>query len=79
MPRMRKYVIHATCRYVVKQKETGETESGQNRPTIAVEATSRSAAIKKATKEQEERIGTDWWPVISFNLVPELVNDLGPV
>jgi hypothetical protein len=70
---MKTYVIHATCRYVVKQKETGETESGQNRPTISVEASSEGAAIRKATKEQKKRIGTEWWPVVSFHLVPELV------
>lgn len=70
---MKTYVIHATCRYVVKQKETGETYSAQNRPTISIEASSESAAIKKARKQEEKRIGTDWWPVVSFTLVPELV------
>lgn len=70
---MKTYIIHATCRYVVKSKETGQTESGQNRPTISVKASSERAAINKATKEQRERIGTDWWPVVSFHLVPELV------
>jgi hypothetical protein len=77
MPRMKKYVIHATCRYVVKNKEDGRTESGTSRPTISVEASSESAAIRKATKEQEKRIGTDWWPVISFHLSAELVNVIG--
>jgi hypothetical protein len=67
------YVIHATCRYVVKSKEDGRTEGGQNSPTISVEASSQGAAIRKATKQQRERIGTDWWPVISFALVPDLV------
>lgn len=71
---MKTYIIRATCCYVVKHKETGVTESGQNRPTISVEASSESAAIRKATKEQRDRIGTDWWPVVSFHLVPELVN-----
>lgn len=70
---MKTYVIHATCRYVTKQKKTGETYSAQNRPTISVEASSEKAAINKARKEQEKRIGTDWWPVVSFHLIPELV------
>lgn len=70
---MKTYVIHATCRYVVKSKEDGRTESGQNRPTISVEASSEAAAIRKATKQQKERIGTEWWPVVSFHLSAELV------
>ena len=71
---MKTYVIHATCRYVVKNKETGQTESGQNRPTISVEASSQMAAINKARKQQKERISSDWWPCVSFALIPELVN-----
>lgn len=71
---MKTYVIHATCRYVVKQKETGETYSAQNRPTVSVEASSQGAAIRKATKEQRERIGTPWWPVVSFHLTADFVN-----
>lgn len=74
---MKTYVIHATCRYVVKHKETGQCESGQSRPTIAVEASSEQAAINKATKQMKksyESYGSDWWPVVSFALVPELVN-----
>lgn len=74
MPRMKTYVIHATCRYVCKSKEDGRTENGQNRPTISVEASSEKAAINKARKQQRERISSEWWPCISFTLVPELVN-----
>ena len=70
---MKTYVIQATCRYVVRNKETGQTENGQNRPTIQVEASSERAAIKKATKQQKERIDSDWWPVVSFSLMLELV------
>lgn len=79
MPSMKTYIIHATCRYVVKSKETGRTESGQNRPSISVEASSEKAAINKAMKQQRERIGSDYWPVVvvSFALVPELVRVIG--
>lgn len=73
MGRMKTYVIHATCRYTVKQKETGETYSATNRPTLSIEASSQQAAINKATKQQKAAISTDWWPCISFHLVPELV------
>lgn len=68
------YVIHATCRYVVQNKETKACENGQNRPTIAIEATSERAAIRKATAQQKKAISSDYWPVISFHLIPELVN-----
>jgi len=71
---MKTYVIHATCRYVVKSKADGRTESGQNRPTIAVDASSEAAAIRKATREQKKRIGSEAWPVVSLRLTPELVN-----
>lgn len=67
------YVIHATCRYVVKNKETGETESGTRRPTISVEASSERAAINKARKQQKEGIGSDWWPVVAMNMSADLV------
>lgn len=70
------YVIHATCRYVVQNKETKRTENGQNRPTIAVTASSRDAAIRKATREQRKAIHSDYWPCISFTLIPELVNEI---
>ena len=70
---MKTYIIHATCRYVVQHKETGETYSAQNRPTISIEASSEKAAINKATKQQKKAIGTDWWPCVSFSLIPELV------
>lgn len=71
---MKTYVIHATCRYVVKNKEDGRTECGQSRPTIGVEASSERAAINKATKQMKKRYTSDWWPVVSFALIPELVN-----
>jgi hypothetical protein len=71
---MKTFVIHATCRYVVQNKATGETYSAQNRPTISIEASSEKAAINKATKQEKKRIGTDYWPVVSFALIPELVN-----
>ena len=73
MPRMKTYVIHATCHYVTQQRETGETYSASNRPTISIDASSKRAAINKATKQQRERIGTAWWPVVSFTLIPEIV------
>lgn len=71
---MRTYVIHATCRYVVKSKADGRCENGQNRPTVAIDASSEQAAIRRATKQQRERISSDYWPVVSFTLIPELVN-----
>lgn len=71
---LKTYVIHATCRYVVKSKADGRCENGQNRPTIAVEASSEQAAIRKATREQKKRVSSDHWPVVSFALIPELVN-----
>ena len=71
------YIIHATCNHVVKNKETGQTENGTSRPTISIEATSEAEAIEIATKQQEERVGTEWWPVVSFSLIPELVNVVG--
>lgn len=70
---MKTYVIHATCRYVCQQKETGETYSAQNRPILSIEASSEKAAINKARKQQEKAIGSDWWPVISFHLSADLV------
>lgn len=70
---MKTYIIHATCEYTVKQKETGETYTAKNRPTLSVEASSEKAAINKATKQQRERAGSDWWPVVSFRLIPDLV------
>lgn len=65
MPRMRKWVLHCTYRYVTKQKETGETYSSQSRPTISVEATTERAARDKALKQCRKRTSSDWWPVIS--------------
>jgi hypothetical protein len=79
MPRMRTWVLHCTYRYVTKQKETGETYSSQNRPTLSIEATSERAARSKALKQCRKGISTDWWPVISDHLSVELVKDLGPV
>jgi hypothetical protein len=70
---LKTYVIHATCRYVVKSKADGRCENGQNRPTIAIDATSKKAAIRKATAQEKKRIGSDYWPVVSFTLIPELV------
>lgn len=71
---MNTYVIHATCRYVVQNKKTKVCEKGQNRPTIAIEASSEQAAIRKATVQQKKAISSPYWPCISFHLVPELVN-----
>jgi hypothetical protein len=67
------YVIHATYRYVTKQKETGETYSAQSRPTLSIEASSEKAAINKARKQMKERTGSAWWPVISDHLSADLV------
>lgn len=71
---LKTYVIHATCRYVVQNRETKATENGQNRPTIAIDASSEAAAIRKATAQQKKAIGSHHWPCISFHLIPELVN-----
>lgn len=76
MPRMKRYIIHATVHYVVQSRETHETESGTQRPTLTVEATSERAAIDKATKERREAIGTAHWPVVSLSLGAELVREL---
>jgi macrodomain Ter protein organizer (MatP/YcbG family) len=70
---LKTYVIHATCRYVCQNKETKRTESGQNRPTISIDASSEKAAINKATRQQKKAISSEWWPCISFHLIPELV------
>jgi hypothetical protein len=70
------YVIHATCRYVVQNRETKRTESAQYRPTIAVDAGSRAAAIRKATAQEKKRTGTPHWPVVSFHLSADLVNEI---
>jgi hypothetical protein len=72
MPRMKTYILHATYRYVTKQKETGETYSAQSRPTLSIKASSQKAAENKAIKQCRERISTDWWPVVSDSLVVEL-------
>lgn len=75
MPAKKKlYVIHATVRYVCKSRRTGETESGQARPTIAIEATSEAAAIRKAEAIQRERVSSEQWPCVSFFLSAQLVN-----
>lgn len=68
------YVIHATCRYVVQNKKTKVCENGQNRPTIAIEATSERAAIRIATRQQKAAISSSHWPCVSFHLSPDLVN-----
>lgn len=68
------YVIHATCRYVVKSRADGRTENGQYRPTISIDAGSQAVAIRKATAQEKKRTGSKAWPVVSFRLVPELVN-----
>jgi hypothetical protein len=70
---MNTYVIHATCRYVVQNKKTKACENGQSRPTISVDASSEAAAIRKATKQMKDSYASDYWPVISFHLSPELV------
>lgn len=71
---MKTYVIHATCRYVVKSRADGRTESAQYRPTISVDAGSEVAAIRKATAQERKRTGSPAWPVVSFHLSAELVN-----
>jgi hypothetical protein len=71
---MKTYVIRATCRYVVKNKETGETESGHAFGKFRVKASSKGTAIRKLWREQKEYISSEWWPVVSFTLIPELVN-----
>jgi hypothetical protein len=76
---MRDYVIHATVDYVVKNKETGQTEHGTRRPTISVRASSGQAAINKAKKQQRDQIGSDYWPIVHMSFRTELVNVLQPV
>lgn len=71
---MNTYVIHATCRYVVKSKADGRCENGQYRPTIAIDAGSEATAIRKATAQEKKRTSSAAWPVVSFALIPELVN-----
>lgn len=73
MPRMKNYIIHATCHYVIQQKETGETYSATRRPTISIEASGEQAAINKAKKQQKEAIGSGWWPCISLSFQADLV------
>lgn len=70
---MKTYIIHATCRYVVQSKADGRCENGQNRPTISIDASSEKAAISRATRQQKKAISSEWWPCISFTLIPELV------
>lgn len=77
MPRLKRYIIHATCHYVVKSKETGATEKGTSRPTISVEASSEASALAKARKKQEQSIGSDYWPCVHLSLNAELVNVVG--
>lgn len=74
---MKTYILHCTVNYVCKQKETGETYSATQRPTLSVEASSQKAAENKARKEREEAIGTDWWPVVSLSLSVGHVTVLG--
>jgi hypothetical protein len=73
---MKDYVIHATVHYVVKSRETGQTEHGTRRPTLRVRASSEQAAINKARKQQKEQIGTEWWLVVHLSFSAELVNPL---
>lgn len=70
---MKTYVIHATCNYVTRQKQTGETYSATRRPTMSVEASSEKAAINKAKKQQKAAIGSEWWPCISLGFRADLV------
>lgn len=73
MPRMKTYILHCTVDYTVQQKETGETYSATQRPTLSVEASSQKAAENKARKEREKAIGTEWWPILSLSLRVGLV------
>jgi hypothetical protein len=68
MGKMKTYILHATVDYTVQQKETGETYSATQRPTLSVEAATLTSAKKKAKKEREKVIGTDWWPILSLSL-----------
>jgi len=65
---LKTYILHCTVDYTVQQKETGETYSATQRPTLSVEASSQKAAENKARKEREKAIGTDWWPILSLSL-----------
>lgn len=65
---MKTYILHCTVEYVVKQKETGETEACTSRPTLSIKATSEAGAIRAAKAEQRERLSTEWWPVVSLSL-----------
>lgn len=68
MGKMKTYILHCTVDYTVQQKETGETYSATQRPTLSVEAATLQSAKKKATKEREKAIGTEWWPILSLSL-----------
>lgn len=71
------YVIHATCRYVLKNTETGEEAAAECRPTIRMEAKSEKAAIQLAEIEQMERVSTPLWAINAFRMTPELITVVG--
>lgn len=62
------YILHTTIEYVVKQKETGETEACTSRPTLSIKAETEEAAIAAAKAQEKARLSTDWWPVVSLSL-----------
>lgn len=68
MGKMKTYILHCTVDYTVQQKETGETYSAKQRPTLSIEAATLKSAKKKAQAEREKAIGTDWWPILSLSL-----------
>ncbi len=70
----KKYIIHATVNYVVKNTKTGQTENGTSRPTVVIEAYSLASALQKAREQEKKRIGTPYWPCIHLSLGAELVN-----
>lgn len=69
---MKTYIIHATVRYVLEAQD-GRTESGESKPTIAVDASSEQAAINKARRDQKKRVDSSYWKCVSLTLIPELV------
>ena len=70
---MKTYIIHATVRYVLHNRTSGEPYSAQSRPTLSIDATSEGTALRRARKQEKARLETDCWKVSSLSVIPELV------
>lgn len=73
---MSRYVLHATARKVIKNKHTGRTENLVSRPTIVVEASSESAALNKAKKQEAAKWKNSDFELINLSLVSELTRKI---